>query len=48
MAGERVAHDQLLDGEGFGDIAARERADDRFRDAEIGKRSDVVSSLLSD
>ena len=37
MAGERVAHDQLLDGERLGDVAARERVDDRFRDAEIGK-----------
>ncbi len=48
MAGERVAHDQLLDGEGVGDVAARERIDDRFGDAEIGKRSDVVCSFSSD
>jgi hypothetical protein len=48
MAGERVAHDQLLDGERLGDVAARERADNRFGDAEIGKRSDVVSSFSSD
>jgi len=32
----------------LGDAAARERADDRFGDAEIGKRGDVVSSFLSD
>jgi hypothetical protein len=29
MAGERVADDQLLDGEGLGDVAASKRADDR-------------------
>jgi hypothetical protein len=48
VAGERVAHDELLDGEGGGDVAARERADDRLGDAEVGKRGDVVSSFLSD
>jgi hypothetical protein len=48
VAGQRIADDQLLDGEGGGDVAARERTDDRFGDAEIGKRSDVVSSFLSD
>ena len=37
VAGERVADDQLLDGEGLGDVAARESAHDRFGDAEIGK-----------
>jgi hypothetical protein len=26
MTGERVAHDQLLDGKGMGDVAARKRA----------------------
>ena len=48
VAGERVAETIRLDGEGLGDVAARERADHRFGDAEIGKRSDVVSSFLSD
>jgi hypothetical protein len=48
VAGERVAHDELLDGERRDDVAARERADDRGGDAEIGKRGDFVSSFLSD
>jgi hypothetical protein len=48
VAGERVAQDQALDGERLGDVAARERADDRRGDAEIGKRGDVVSSFSSD
>jgi hypothetical protein len=37
MAGERIADNQLLDGEGVGDLTARERANHRLRDAEIGK-----------
>ena len=37
VPGERVADDQLLDGEGMGDVTARERTDHRLRDAEIGK-----------
>lgn len=48
MALERVADDQLLNWERLGDVALCERAYDRLRDAEIGKRSDVVSSFLSD
>lgn len=47
MPGQRVADDQLLDGEGLGDVAALKRADDRFGDAEIGKRNDVICSFLS-
>lgn len=39
MPRERVANDQLLDGERSGDVTARERTDHRFGDAEIGKRS---------
>lgn len=38
MAGERVAEDQLLDGEGFDDVATRERVDDGLGYAEVGKR----------
>jgi len=30
VAGERVAHDKLLDWKGLGDAAACERADDSF------------------
>jgi hypothetical protein len=37
MAGQRVAYDQLLDGERLCDVAVRERAHHRFGDAEIGK-----------
>ena len=37
VAGERVAHDSLLDGKGFGDVAAGKRAHHWFGDAEIGK-----------
>ena len=38
VAGERVADDHLLDGEGLGDAALGERVHHRVRDAEIGKR----------
>jgi len=48
VAGERVAHHQLLDRKRLGDVAARKRAYGRLRDAEIGKRSDVLSSFSSD
>ncbi len=48
VAGERVADDHLLDGEGLGDVALRERAHHRIRDAEIGKRHEVMCSLLCD
>jgi hypothetical protein len=48
MGGKRVADDHALDGERLGDIAAGERANDRLGYAELGKRSDVVSSFLSD
>jgi hypothetical protein len=41
MARQRVAHDQLLDGKGVDDVAVRKRADDRFGDAEVGKRGDL-------
>jgi hypothetical protein len=41
MAGQGVADDEPLDGEGTGNAAARERVDDRVGDAEIGKRGDV-------
>jgi hypothetical protein len=37
VAGERIAHHELLDGEGLSDVATRKRADHRLRDAEIGK-----------
>ena len=37
MAGERVADDQLLDGERLGDVALGERAHHGFGDAEVGK-----------
>jgi hypothetical protein len=47
VAREGVAHDQLLDWERLGDVAARERAHHRLGDAEIGKRSDVLCSFLS-
>jgi hypothetical protein len=43
-AAEGVADDQLLDGEGGDDVAARQRAADRLGDAEIGKGGD--DSLL--
>ena len=39
---EGIADDQLLDGERLCDAAARERLRHRLRDAEIGKRIDVV------
>ena len=37
VAGERVADDELLYGEGLGDVAASKRAHHLFRGAEIGK-----------
>lgn len=48
MAGERIADDQLLDGEGFGDVPLRKCARDRLRDAEIGERHDDVCSFVGD
>jgi hypothetical protein len=41
VTGERIAHDQLLYGEGGGDVATRKRAHHRVGDAEIGERSYV-------
>ena len=42
VAREGVANDHLLDGERVGDVAVGERAAPQARDAEIGKRNDVV------
>jgi hypothetical protein len=44
VAGERIAHDQLLNGERMGDVTPRERTDDRLGDAEIGKRNGYGSA----
>jgi hypothetical protein len=43
VAVERVAEDELLDGEGLDDVAARERTDDGFGYAEVGKRTDFCA-----
>jgi len=37
VAGERVADDELLDGERLGDVALGKRAHHVFGDAEVGK-----------
>jgi hypothetical protein len=37
VAGERVAHNQLLDGERLSDAALSERTHHGFGDAEVGK-----------